>query len=242
MPLKINIWKCVLSIYSWNSVSPIIFRGETSHLARTQNMKTLSLQKMTPPPKTIIVLQRVVACDSWTKSHPTATFGWPIFTWGFSALNQARWQLPTVWPLSELGSILKIPGQHPWCGPQHLIQVRAFRCGIELFFLQGWTHLCPSSLNLLFQLPTIGVEGLATLPEFLTKIFSSPGLTFHSLFLNQQELKFQSFLHSHFVLKGKWSFLMHHTFLWLCLSHIYFMYSGFLIRLLHQNPANHIKV
>ena len=121
---------------------------------------------------------------------------------------------------------------------------RVFRCGIDpILFYQRWPHMCPSSLK--FTIPVAhhsGLKGWLPYLNFLAEIFSSPSWPFHSLFLNCLELKFQSFLQSPFVLNGEMkAFLCIKPFLWLHLSNIWFVYSGFPIGLFCQNPANHIK-
>ena len=117
-------------------------------------------------------------------------------------LDHTRWLMPMGQSLSEVGSIPKMPGQCPWCGPWHLIQVRAFRCGIELFFPSEMNTPMSLEFKIYYYscLPS-GLKDQSPYLNFSPKIFSSPGWPFHSLFLNWLELKFQSFLHSPFILK-----------------------------------------
>ena len=87
----------------------------------------------------------------------------------------------------------------------------------------------------------MGVEVSAILPELLTKIFSSPSQPVHSLFCNQLELKFQSFLYSPFVLKGKIKLSYASNFL-VAVSFLYLLHVlRFLVRLLCLKSANHTK-
>ena len=78
---------------------------------------------------------------------PQSHLGSPFSLGAFLPLDWARWLLPMIWSLSELGSIPETPGQCPWCGSQHFVQARTFWGRKKLILPIKGQHkiCCPSS-------------------------------------------------------------------------------------------------